>query len=73
MLAGHDPFLAVISAADLAAADIVLTTYDVLRADLSRQPELDEFQVITNFEFKILVVAARWALPSCVVSLNWHS
>ena len=31
----------VVSAHDLAAVDIVVTTYDVLRADVSRQPELE--------------------------------
>ncbi|GAX82125.1 hypothetical protein CEUSTIGMA_g9553.t1 [Chlamydomonas eustigma] len=32
----------VVTAAELAASDVVLTTYDVLRADVSRQPDLDE-------------------------------
>ncbi len=31
----------VVTAADLAEADIVLTTYDALRADLAHQPDLD--------------------------------
>jgi E3 ubiquitin-protein ligase SHPRH len=32
----------VVTAAELAAADIVLTTYDVLRADLCHQPQLEQ-------------------------------
>lgn len=31
----------VVSAADLAAADIVLTSYDVLKRDVARQPDLE--------------------------------
>lgn len=30
----------VVSAADLASADVVLTTYDVLKRDVARQPDL---------------------------------
>ena len=32
----------VVSASDLAASDIVVTTYDVLRSDVSRQPDPEE-------------------------------
>lgn len=41
------------SAADLAAADVVLTTYDVLRVDVHRQPD-------TEVQHRALRRPKRW-------------
>ncbi len=42
---------AVVTAAELAAADIVLTTYDVLRRDVVRQPDAASAEAARSMRF----------------------